>query len=75
MEIRLLVDGTVAQIIRTEVLNAGAGNLSNAWHLHSMQPMAAGTHDIHVDVRVLSTTGLVQVNTPYAGRLSAVLMR
>jgi hypothetical protein len=63
------------QTIKTEVLNYLAGNLSNAWHLHTMRPVAGGTHDLHLEARVLSTTGSVQINSPNAGRLSLILLR
>jgi hypothetical protein len=75
VEIRLVLDGTVVQTIRTEVLNYLAGNLSNAWHLHTMRPVTAGTHDLHIEAKVLATSGSVQINSPNAGRLSLMLLR
>ena len=77
VEIRLILDGTAVQTIRTEVLNYLAGNMSAAWHLHTMRPVAPGTHDLHVDARVLSATAgaAVQINSPNSGRLSMILLR
>ena len=75
VEIRLVLDGVAVQTIRTEVLNYLVGNLSNAWHLHTMRPVPAGTHDLRVDARVLATNGSVQINSPNAGRLSLMLLR
>ena len=75
VEIRLVLDGATVQTIRTEVVNYLAGNLSNAWHLHTMRPVTGGTHDLHVEAKVLSTNGSVQVNSPNAGRLSLILLR
>jgi len=75
VEIKMVLDGVTVQTIKTEVLNYLAGNLSNAWHLHTMRPVAGGTHDLHLEARVLSTTGSVQINSPNAGRLSLILLR
>ena len=74
VELRLVLDGVTVQIVRTEVVNYQAGNLSNAWHLHTMRPVAAGPHEVHVEARVLSATGQVQINSN-AGRLSALVLR
>jgi hypothetical protein len=75
VEIKMVLDGLAVQTIRTEVVNYVTGNLSNAWHLHTMRPVAAGTHDLHLEARVLATTGSVQINSPNSGRLSLILLR
>jgi hypothetical protein len=75
VEIRLVLDGVTVQTIRTEVINYLAGNLSNAWHLHTMRTVGGGAHEIHVEARVLSTNGSVQINSPNAGRLSLLLLK
>ena len=77
VEIRMVLDGVAVQTIRPEVVNYGAANLSNAWHLHTMKPVSGGTHDLHIEARVLSATtaGSVQINSPNSGRLSLILLR
>jgi hypothetical protein len=75
VEIRMVLDGAVVQTIKTEVVNYVAGNLSNAWHLHTMRPVTGGTHDLHIEAKVLATTGSVQINSPNGGRLSLILLR
>jgi hypothetical protein len=72
VELRLLVDGAVVRTLRTTVYNYLAGNLSTAWHLHTIVPLAAGSHDVRVDGRVLAANGPVQVNST-AGRISALV--
>jgi hypothetical protein len=72
VELRMVLDGVAVQTIKTEVVNYVAGNLSNSWHLHTMRPVPAGTHDLHIEARVLSTNGQVQINNN-AGRLSAIV--
>ena len=74
VEIRLVLDGTTVQTIRPEVVNYVAANLSNSWHLHTMRPVTAGTHDLHIEAKVLSTNGSVQINSPNSGRLSLILL-
>jgi len=75
VELRLLVDGVAVQAVRAEVVNAGAGNLSSGWHLHTMQAVVAGAHDVRVDARTIAGTAQVQVNTPHPGRLSVLVLR
>ncbi|HUR36020.1 MAG TPA: hypothetical protein VM032_19590 [Vicinamibacterales bacterium] len=75
IEIRMVLDGVVVQTIRTEAVNYLAGNLSNSWHLHTMRPVTPGTHDLHLEAKVLAGTGQAQVNSPNAGRLSLLLLR
>jgi hypothetical protein len=74
VELRMVLDGVTIQVIKTEVLNYLAGNLSNAWHLHTMRSVGSGSHELHIEARVLATNGMVQINTN-AGRLSALLFR
>jgi hypothetical protein len=61
-------------VIKTEVLNYVAANLSNGWHLHTLRSVEAGAHELHIEARVLAGNGLVQINSN-AGRLSALLFR
>lgn len=75
VEIRMVLDGVAIQAVRTEVVNYVAGNMPSAWHLHTMRPVTGGTHELHLEARVLSATGQVQVNNTNAGRLSLLLFR
>jgi hypothetical protein len=74
VELRLILDGATVQVIKTQVLNYLAGNLSNGWHIHTMRSVDAGPHELHIEARVVSSNGMVQANTN-AGRLSALLTR
>jgi hypothetical protein len=74
VELRMVLDGTAVQIIKTEVVNYLAGNMSNSWHLHTMRPVSGGSHELHIEARVLSATGQVQINNN-AGRLSALVLQ
>jgi hypothetical protein len=74
VELRLVVDGVAERVLRSSVLNYLLGNNSSAWHLHTVKSLNAGSHDIHVEARVITGTGAVAVNST-AGRLSVVLFR
>lgn len=74
VELRLVVDGIAERILRTSVLNYLLGNNSSAWHLHTLRPLTAGPHEVHVEARLITGTGAVIVNST-AGRLSVVLFR
>jgi Collagen triple helix repeat (20 copies) len=74
-ELRLIVDNVAVRTVRSQVSNAGGGNLSNTWHVHSMVSLPPGSHEIHVDVvRVAATANPVTLNN-MSGRLSAVVLR
>jgi hypothetical protein len=74
IELRLLVDGVAVRTLRTSVLNYLAGNMSSAWHLHTLRELTPGPHVIHIDGRVITATGPVLANST-AGRLSVILLR
>ena len=74
VELRLMVDGVADRVLKTSVLNYLAGNNSNSWHLHTLKPISAGSHEFHVEARLLAATGSVIIaSTP--GRLSVVVMK
>jgi hypothetical protein len=75
VELRLVVDNNPIEAIRTEVANYIAGNMSNAWHLHALQPLPGGTHEAHVDAHVIAGTTSVQVNNTNPGRLTMLLFK
>ena len=70
----MVLDGVTIQVMRTEVLNYLAGNMPSSWHLHTMRAVTGGPHELHIDARVITATGQVQINGN-AGRLSGLLLR
>ena len=78
VEMHLLVDGVQVRAVRTQVLNFGAGSLSNAWRLHALIPLTTGQHDFKIEGLVQLSSGpsvSVGANWVTQGRLSVVLLR
>ncbi len=57
VELHLVVDGAVARVLRTSVLNYLSGGLSSAWHIHTILPLAGGLHDFRIEARILAASG------------------
>ena len=74
-ELRLVVDGVAVRTVRSQVLNMGAGNQSNTWHVHALTSVGPGTHEAHVEVRSLASTANPVTLNYMSGRVSAVAIR
>jgi len=52
-----------------------AGNQSSTWHLHSLAPLGPGSHEVHVEVRSLSSNANPVTLNFMSGRITAVVIR
>jgi hypothetical protein len=75
IELRLIIDGQIARLLRTSAVNVSLAGMPSAWHLGTIQSLAPGTHVFSVEARTLfSAGGAASVNAA-VGNLSVALLR
>jgi hypothetical protein len=76
IELHLVIDGEIVRILRTTVTNYSLSGMPGGWHIGTIQPMTAGSHEFHVEARYNFSAGDGTVTLNKApGNLSVALLR